>query len=402
MLTSLAAALVVAVGCQAQPAADRTRAEQLVRTGRPVEAIHLFEQIVEQNPGDVEARIWIARLELRLGRTDEAEDGFRSVIREHPTDVDARIGLGAALTRKGAWREALAVLTGAERDAGENSDLFGALARAYRRGGDDRRALEYFTRAKALAPADPDIVSGFEDTARAYGHSIGFEGFGQHDSASANTASGNLMLSVRATDRLHIDGSARMQQRSGASDATAGGGVLWRAGRADTIDFHALAGPGNTVLPTSDVSADLLHYAGSFELGGGLRRMSFTGADVVAVSPVVTWDAGGGWRLDTRYTFSRTSFSATGETSGDHSVLLRETWRAWRRLAVNLAYAYGIESFEDLTADRLGALGATTIATGLRINMPPLTLVFITWEHQWRSNDTTIDRLTVSIVRTFP
>ena len=402
MLAPLLAALFVSVSCQPPLPADRTRAEQLARSGRSAEAIELFEQIVERNPADVEARNWIARLELRLGRTNDAETGFRSVIRDHPGDLDARIGLGAALTRKGAWREALDVLRNAERDAGENSDLFGALARAYRRAGDDRRALEYFGRAKALAPADPDLASGFESTALAYGHSIAFEGFGEHWSTDTNAASGTLALHVRAMDRLHVDASARVQQRAGASDATAGGGMLWRAGRSDTVAVHALGGPGNTILPTSDLSADLVHYAGAFEVGGGIRRLSFDATDVIAASPVMSWDSGGRWRLDTRYTYSRSSFAATGETSGDHSVLLRETWRGWPRVALNLAYAYGIESFEDLTADRLGALGATTLATGVRIGMPSLTLMFVTWEHQRRSNNTAIDRFTVSITQTFP
>jgi hypothetical protein len=80
-------------------------------------------------------------------------------------------------------------------------------------------------------------------------------------------------------------------------------------------------------------------------------------------------------------------------------VLLRETWRGWRRVDLGVTYAYGIESFEDLTADRLGNLGANTIAPGLRIRLPSLTFLNATWEHQWRSNDTSIDRLTLSVVQ---
>ena len=142
MLVPLAAALVLSMACQS-PSEDWDLAEQLARSGRTVEALALFERIVAANPADVEARLWIARLQLRIGRTDQAEAGFRSVLLEHPSHIDARIGLGAALTRRNAWKEALEVLLGAEQDAGANADLFGALARAYRRAGDDRRALEY-------------------------------------------------------------------------------------------------------------------------------------------------------------------------------------------------------------------------------------------------------------------
>jgi len=81
-------------------------------------------------------------------------------------------------------------------------------------------------------------------------------------------------------------------------------------------------------------------------------------------------------------------------------VLLRETWRGWRRVSVTVAYAYGIESFEDLTVDRLRTLDASTMALGLRIRLPSLTYLSTAWERQWRSNDTRMERFTVSIVQT--
>ena len=62
-------------------------------------------------------------------------------------------------------------------------------------------------------------------------------------------------------------------------------------------------------------------------------------------------------------------------------------------------YAYGIENFEDLTADRIGSLGANTIAATVQLRLPSLTSVAATWERQWRSNDSRLDRLTVTIVQ---
>ena len=85
MLASLTTALVLSLVCQvAASQSDWSLAEQLARSGRTVEALDLFEQIVAQNPSDIEARLWIARLQLRLGRTEEAEAGFRSVLANIP------------------------------------------------------------------------------------------------------------------------------------------------------------------------------------------------------------------------------------------------------------------------------------------------------------------------------
>jgi Flp pilus assembly protein TadD len=219
MLVHVASVLALSMAFQS-PSTDRSLAEQLARSGRTIEALDLFEQIAAQDPTDAEARLWIARLQLRIGRTEDAEAGFRSVLREHPSDVDARIGLGTALTRRGVWRAALVVLREAEPHAGENADLFGALARAYRRAGDDRRALDYYRRAKALAPTDPDLVDGFEATAHVYGHSIAFEGFGEAGASDARSAS--LAAALRVVPRLKVEVSARTHRRAGSTDALGG------------------------------------------------------------------------------------------------------------------------------------------------------------------------------------
>jgi tetratricopeptide (TPR) repeat protein len=400
MLFALAAALVLAAGPQSSPT-DRGRAEQLARSGKTVEAMEIFVRLVEQDPADVEARLWMARLETRLGRLADAEAGFRSVLREHPADVDARIGLATVLTRRGKPEEALAILTDVERNTGESSDLFGALGRAYRRVGDDRRALAYFRRAHRLAPRDPDLTAGFEAVARVYGHSLAFEGFTQGGAPGTGVQSGSVGGRVRVVPRLHLDVSGRMQQGTGYSDATAGAGFLWRAGRATTAEFHALGGPDNVALAASDLSGAVTHYAGVYEFGAGLRRMSFIDADVVSAFPTFAWDSGR-WRLDARYIYTQSSFDRTGQSRGDHSVMLRDTWRGWRRVALNAVYAHGIESFDTLTADRIGSLGTTTVAAGLRIEAASLTAITTTWEHEWRSNQTRVDRLNLSIVQAIP
>src|SRR5262249_35000223 len=193
--------------------------------------------------------------------------------------------------------------------------------------------------------------------------------------------------SARVMPRLHLDGAVRAQQGSGYSDAIAGGGLLWRATRATTVAAHVLGGTGNAALPGTDVSGEIVHYAGAFEAGLNARRLSFADSHPAASSPLFAFDREP-WRLDARYPYSRSSFDQSDQSTGDHSVLLRGTWQRWRRVAVQGGYAYGIESFEDLTADRLRSLGATTASGGLRIDFRSLARITSTWEHQWRSTGT--------------
>jgi hypothetical protein len=396
MLLALVAAVFFAAG--GPQASDRSRAEALARSGQSAEALALFKKIAEQNPADVEAQLWIARLDMRMGHTDEAEGRYRSVLKTHPRDVDARIGLGAALLRKGDWREALVLLQDTEPYARENADLFVVLGRAYRRAGDDRRGMEYYTRARRLSPADPDIQLEYERAVRGYGHWVGVEGFTEFGDAATRT-SGTLLGSVRAAPKVHIRASARVQDQSGTTDGIGGGGVEWRVSRTTSVGFQALGGSGNTSLANSDLAGVVVNYVGAYEFGASVRRLSFAGTDVVAVSPLFSWDLDR-TRLDARYTYSRSDFEATGQSAGDHSVMFRETWRGWRRVWLQGTYAYGIESFEQLTADRVDSLGSTTLAGAVRI-LAPMFDITTTVEHQWRSNDAAIDRVTVSFVRFF-
>lgn len=398
MLVPLVTALALSITWQ-PPAADRNLAEEMARSGRSVEALAMFERIVVEYPTDVEVRLWIATLQLRMGRNEEAEAGFRAVVLEHPSHVDARIGLGAALTRRDAWKEALEILLATENEAGNNADLFAALARAYRRGGDDRRALEYYTRALALAPGDPDLVEGYEAAMRAYGSSIVVEGFGEGGVSDARSVS--LTASFRVLPRLEVEGRARVQNRNGSSETLGGGGGIWRINRSTILEMRGVGGVSNISLPNGDMMAEVRHYRGPFEIGGNVRHLSFSDVGVTAASPLLAWDTGERWRLASRYTYSWSSFHTSGESSGDHSVLLRETFRGWRRVDMTVTYAYGIESFEDLTADRIGNLGANTVAATLQFRLPSLTSVATTWERQWRSNDTRLDRLTVLMVQGF-
>ena len=400
-LLSFALATVVWLAGDPQPL-ERSEAERLARSGRHAEALAAFQRIAARDPADVESRVWIGRLQLWMGRAAEAESTFRAVLLEHPRDVDARIGLGTALLRSNRTDEAIAVLEATRADAGENADLFAALARAQRQAGRPRAARDLFVQAHRLAPDDPDILDGLEAVRRTYDHFVGFEGYAETiPDAGGNSADGTLTLSLRASERLRLDGVARVQGRSGETDSLFGGGAQWRAGRATILSATVLGGPDNQSLPVLSVSTELTQYSGSWELGGGIRALHFETTDVAALSATAAWDAGGRWRADARYTYSRSSFEPSGRTAGDHSVLLRGLRRQWRRVWIAGSYAHGAESFDVLTADRVGSFDADTVAAGVRILTASLLTLSVTWEHQWRSDAQTIDRLTCGLAQHF-
>src|ERR1041385_4183143 len=68
-----------------------------------------------------------------------------------------------------------------------------------------------------------------------------------------------------------------------------------------------------------------------FETGAGIRRLTFDGVDLVALSPIAAWMPNDTWRLDARYTYSNSSFAelALRDRRGHPAADVR--WRGPRR-----------------------------------------------------------------------
>jgi hypothetical protein len=105
--------------------------------------------------------------------------------------------------------------------------------------------------------------------------------------------------------------------------------------------------------------------------------------------------------LAVRYYYSRSAFRASGLTRGDHSGAVMGRWQAAPRLSLSSAYARGYESFDILSVDRLGRFRADTIAGGARFDLRSLTSLAVGVEHQWRTGDRQLTRISFDVVQSF-
>jgi hypothetical protein len=192
-----------------------------------------------------------------------------------------------------------------------------------------------------------------------------------------------------------------MQTKNRVTETLFGLGGIWRVNRTTNLALRGAGGAGNLSLPRYDLMAEARHYRGAFEYSAIAREFAFNDLDVTAGSAVLAWDTGERWRQAARYTYSWSAFHVSGKTSGDHSGLLRETFRVSRRVDLTGTYAYGIENFENFTTDRLASLGSHTLAGTLQVRLPSLTTVAATFERQLRSDDSKLDRLTVMVMQGF-
>ena len=102
-----------------------------------------------------------------------------------------------------------------------------------------------------------------------------------------------------------------------------------------------------------------------------------------------------------RYYRSESEFLPSGQTAGNNSFALMGRWQSSRRVGVSAAYARGNESFDILSLDRLGSFRGDTVAGGLRFDLRSLTSFAVGVEHQWRTGQRQLTRITVDLVQHF-
>jgi YaiO family outer membrane protein len=402
MLASLVLALMVGLPAEQPPAVHAFQeAERLARSGRTAEALTRFERVVWEHPGDVEARLWLARLLWRAGQRNAAEREFRRALALAPDHVDALTGLASLLATRGARDEASALLDRAEVLAPAGADVLAARAQQLRLRGRSSQAEEYYARARRLSPDDRDIGQALEQLRRQTRHRLE-TGFLMETATGTDTGAraADVTLDIRASDVLRFSTRVQAQSRFARGEARAGAGLEWRIQPGVTVRGAGLAGPGALILPRADVSGEVEHTRGRRDIAIGVRSIAFSTAHVWILAPGATFWFDDRTAVSLRYYGSRTVLDA-GAAAVEHSGMVRVRRGLHPRVWLDGAYSRGLESFEQLSADRLGLFRADTISTGVLCHLPALQSIAANVDYQRRSDRRTIVRVTASIVHRF-
>ncbi|MFF5228954.1 tetratricopeptide repeat protein [Dactylosporangium sp. NPDC000521] len=78
--------------------------------GDPIEAAKILTTVLDQEPGNAEVRLWLARAYFASAQLNRAETHLRSLVDRDPTDHYAHHLLGRTLERQNKPREALPFL----------------------------------------------------------------------------------------------------------------------------------------------------------------------------------------------------------------------------------------------------------------------------------------------------
>ncbi|MEO5823274.1 MAG: tetratricopeptide repeat protein [Vicinamibacteraceae bacterium] len=385
-----------------RPAVSYEDAERLARSGDVARAIAAFEALAAASPDDFDSRVWLGRLLTRVGRRAEAITLLRDVITRSPRQVDARVALGAALLTSGRVDDAYAAVQDAEALEPNSSDVLALKGRILRHLGRPSEAYAALDAAHTLSPRDEDIDIVRERTRRIIAHRahVGVA----RESSQDGLPEASIVdadVDVHLDDSVRVFGRVQWQERAGVDDTRAGGGIEWRLARRVLARGALLVSPGSPRVARADIAGELEFAVGRAQPAIGVRYLDFAGARVWIIAPSVSVDVNDHVTLAARYYRSESEFLATGRRAGNDSGAIMGRWQASRRLSLSTAYARGNESFDILSVDRLGRFRADTVAGGVRIDMRSLTSIGLGVEHQWRTGDRQLTRITVDLVQHF-
>lgn len=126
--------------------ADRAaEGRALIDAGDPVEAIEVFESLLDENPSLTVAYIGIGTAYDSMGDAERAEPAFARAVRLEPRNFEAQFGHGETLRALGRLRDAIRAFQLALAVAPNDADALASLAAAF---------LEMDMPRSAVAPAE--------------------------------------------------------------------------------------------------------------------------------------------------------------------------------------------------------------------------------------------------------
>jgi len=131
------------------------------------------------------------------------------------------------------------------------------------------------------------------------------------------------------------------------------------------------------------------------------ERLAARAWDEAAAAEGATFDAALALRMIGRNFADCSAMMHAAYPSGYPVDAVLGRWQAAPRLSLSAAYARGNESFDIVSVDRLGRFRADTVAGGARIDLRSLTSIGVGVEHQWRSGDRQLTRVTLDLVQHF-
>jgi len=359
---------------EAAVAADlQQQAAEAVEERRFEEARAFYERLVERHPRNSDYKNWVARLSGWLGEYDRALATYDEVLAWDPGNLDALVGKAYVLGWARRWDEAEAVLGEAERL--QPGDAQTALAR------------KRIARAAAWSTPLPHRPT-WEGSA----------GIRYEDYSFADAGQMAWVHGAYRTERTHTFLQAEHWDKFDEQSTRFGVGLSVKPRPRWTIAGEVWADPGSEVLPEYDLRLTVGRSIGwGLGLSGGYRYMDFERTTVNVFTGTVEYYFPFPVWVSLSYHRSASELRLSDEDAQNDSVSFLYHHRLFRRLTLHAGYAYGNETFQDLSIDRVGDFQAQTIHGGADYVVTRWLAAGVQLSHQERDNGDTVDAVGLSV-----
>lgn len=376
-----------------------------VRSGEYAAAATTLRGVLEKDPGNREARIWLARALSFSGDFGGGEQEYRRVLSAFPGDVEARLGLADVLAWQKRYREAGLLLTDLAKERPDDPEVWTRRGKVAFWAGNPEEAKNHYDKTLLLDPRNEEARRGLDliaaKAAREYhreaemGASFlrirrGSPGNQVHATIRDRSIAGWEFLG--RVDYLHRFGEDEGRGTAGVMRKWEGGGTLRLEGgiSPDAQVFSRESVEAELAWPLSD---RLVGYAGG-------KYANYSVADAWNAVAALEWYVRGRNALFARYILTRTEFDSGGsDTSGSWMVKLihfrTDDDRLWAY------YVRGTEGYTTGTADQIADISSHTFGIGGR--MFPVPRWGFEGNVDWQDREGGNDYLTVTalVVRRF-
>lgn len=398
-------ALVLAVPAAAAADDELARGVALVRTGDYDAAAAVLGGILVEDPGNREARIWLARALTFSGDFTGGETAYREILSASPGDVEARLGLSDVLAWQKRYREAGLILSDLAKERPDDPEVRTRQGKVAFWSGNPDEAKRHFEKTLSLDPDNEEARRGLQLIAAKAGRAYRREaeaGGAYLRIRRANPGSQwHAAIRDKSVTGWEFMGRADYLHRFGKDEGRGTAGITrkWEGG--GTLRIEGGISPDADVFSRASLEFELAWPLGAKLVGyGGGKYANYSIADAWNAVAALEWYIPGSNALFARYIATRTEFDAGGSSDdGSWTVKLihfrTDDDRLWTY------YARGTEGYTAGTADRIGNISSHTFGLGGRMFPDPRWGLEGTIE--WQDREDGNDYLTASalVIRRF-
>lgn len=336
-------------------------------------AATIVDQRLKENPTDLEAQAWRARLFAWTGSWANAKRQYATVLAARPNDADVLLGLADVQLWSGDDSAALLTLDRAEHANAAKDEIWIRRARAYVALRQESQARKAYKAVLQFSPSNHEALMALEGLhERRHELRIG----SNTDTFNYTDAANTEIMSVasRWNDRWSTQESATFFQRFGANAATADVAVTYRFNQTNWATVTGGVGARQNIAPQEELDAE---YGHGFRLHFGwvrgvesyalARNLWFSASRVFTIGTTQVVYLPHEWTWTVRITGVRTAF-AGANSEWVPSGFTRLSWPISHRVTGNGLFALGAENFSNV--DQIGHFSAHTYGGGatVRIN----------------------------------